>query len=239
LPDRHPQSNRERHSAEAPAAGRGLRHSAALAPAAEYGGPDRRRALHLRHARGALVLSRHAGRDRHRPGGRPLRGARRAARCDAARSAGARSAARAPAAGREPASRARARAPGHGVILCGCSANGDMGARAASLPCCAAMQNAAGEEPRVITDTVPVAAVRCDREWRYIWVSPTYARWVARPPKQILGLRVGDVIGAPAMREIEPIVARVLAGEPVQFERLSELPGLGRHWIKWAYTPTF
>jgi len=101
------------------------------------------------------------------------------------------------------------------------------------------MQNAAGEEPRVVTDTVPVAAVRCDRESRYVWVNPTYARWVARQPKQILGLRVGDVIGAHAMREIEPFVARVLAGDPVQFERLAELPGLGRHWIKWAYTPTF
>jgi len=101
------------------------------------------------------------------------------------------------------------------------------------------MQNATGEESRVVTDTVPVAAVRCDREGRFVWVSPTYARWVARQPKQLQGLRIADVIGAHAMREIEPFVARVLAGEPVQYERLMELPGLGRHWIKWAYTPTF
>jgi two-component system CheB/CheR fusion protein len=101
------------------------------------------------------------------------------------------------------------------------------------------MENTPGEEPRVVTDTVPVAAVRCDRDGRYVWVNPTYARWVARPAKQILGLRIGEVIGARAMREIEPFVARVLAGEPVQYERLAELPGLGRHWIKWAYTPTF
>ncbi|HYY62298.1 MAG TPA: PAS domain-containing sensor histidine kinase, partial [Burkholderiales bacterium] len=101
------------------------------------------------------------------------------------------------------------------------------------------MQHTSGEEPRVVTDTVPVAAVRCDRDGRYLWVNPTYAKWVSRPPQQIVGLRVSDVIGARAMREIEPFVARVLAGEPVQYERLVELPGLGRHWIKWAYTPTF
>src|SRR3954469_9867689 len=114
-----------------------------------------------------------------------------------------------------------------------------MVARAASLPCRTAMQNSLGEEPRVVTDTVPVAAVRCDRDGRYLWVSPTYARWVSRPAKQLLGLQISDVIGARAMHEIEPFVARVLAGAPVQYERLVELPGLGRHWIKWAYTPTF
>lgn len=101
------------------------------------------------------------------------------------------------------------------------------------------METTPGEEPRVVTDTVAVAAVRCDRDGRYLWVSPTYAKWVARPAKQIVGLRIGEVIGARAMREIEPFVARVLAGEPVQYERLAELPGLGRHWVKWAYTPTF
>jgi PAS domain S-box-containing protein len=111
--------------------------------------------------------------------------------------------------------------------------------RAASLPCGSAMQKTPGEEPRVVTDTVPVAAVRCDRDGRYLWVNPTYARWVARPAKQIVGLHIRDIIGARAMREIEPFVERVLAGEPVQYERLAELPGLGRHWIKWAYTPTY
>src|ERR1051325_1248807 len=115
-----------------------------------------------------------------------------------------------------------------------------MGARAGSLPCGSAMQNTPGEEPpRVVTDTVPVAAVRCDRDGRYLWVNATYARWVSRPAKQLVGLRIGEVIGARAVREIEPFVARVLAGEPVQYERLVELPGLGRHGIKWASTPTF
>ena len=111
--------------------------------------------------------------------------------------------------------------------------------RGASLPCGSAMDNKAGEEPRVVTDTMPVAAVRCDREGRFQWVNPTYARWAARAPKQLVGRHISEVIGGRAMAEIQPFVDRILAGEPVQYERVADLPGLGRRWIKWAYTPTF
>src|SRR3954469_18366165 len=93
-------------------------------------------------------------------------------------------------------------------------------------------------ELRVITDTMPVAAVRCARDGRFIWVNQTYAKWAARPAKDIIGLRIVDVMGAAAMREIQPFVDRILENEPVQYERLVELPGLGRRWVKWAYTPT-
>src|SRR3954466_4109589 len=91
---------------------------------------------------------------------------------------------------------------------------------------------------RVMTDTLAVAAVRCDREGRFLWVNPTYARWVARTPEKIVGARIVDIVGARAMAEIQPFVAPVLRGEPVSFERVVELPGLGRRWVKWAYTPT-
>jgi len=94
------------------------------------------------------------------------------------------------------------------------------------------------EAARVMTDTLAVAAVRCDREGRFLWVNPTYARWVARTPEKIVGARIVDIVGARAMAEIQPFVAPVLRGEPVSFERVVELPGLGRRWVKWAYTPT-
>ena len=97
----------------------------------------------------------------------------------------------------------------------------------------------AEKELRVITDTMPVAAVRCDREGRFLWVNPTYAKWAARPARDIVGLRIIDIAGARAMREIRPFIDRILAGEQVAYERLVELSGLGRRWVKWAYTPTF
>ena len=92
---------------------------------------------------------------------------------------------------------------------------------------------------RVITDTVPVAAVRCDRAGRFTWVNATYAKWAGRREKDIIGLRIVDVMGAQAMREIQPFVERIVQGESLQYERFVELPGLGRRWVKWAYTPTF
>ena len=77
----------KRHGADAPAARRGLRHPAALPGAAAAGPAHRRRPLHLRHPRGAFVVSRDADRDGHRPGGRasarrwPRAPARRCATC--------------------------------------------------------------------------------------------------------------------------------------------------------------
>jgi PAS domain S-box-containing protein len=97
-----------------------------------------------------------------------------------------------------------------------------------------------GEQERhVVTDTSPVAAVRCDREGRFLWVSGTFAKWAARPVHQVVGLHIVDIAGSRAMREVQPFIDRVLAGEPVSYERIVELPGLGRRWVKWAYTPTF
>jgi len=95
------------------------------------------------------------------------------------------------------------------------------------------------QEPHVVTDTSPVAAVRCDRESRFLWVSPTFAKWAGRPTREVIGRRISDIVGSRAMREIQPFIDRVLAGEPVSYERVVELPGLGRRWVKWAYTPTY
>jgi len=99
-------------------------------------------------------------------------------------------------------------------------------------------KNPGEEAVRVIADTMPVAAVRCDREGRFLWVNQTYARWAGRPARELVGLRIIDVAGSRAMSEIQPFIDKVLAGEPIAYERVVELPGLGRHWVKWAYTPT-
>ena len=93
-------------------------------------------------------------------------------------------------------------------------------------------------DARVTTDTLAVAAVRCDREGRFLWVNPTYARWAARPTDKVVGARIVDIVGSRAMAEIQPFIDRVLRSEPVAYERLVELPGFGRRWVKWAYTPT-
>jgi two-component system CheB/CheR fusion protein len=92
-------------------------------------------------------------------------------------------------------------------------------------------------ELRIVTDAMPAAAVRCARDHTFLWVSPLYARWMARAPSQIVGRKLGEVIGAEAMREIEPHIERVLKGERVQYERLACFPGLGARWVSWGYVP--
>ena len=93
------------------------------------------------------------------------------------------------------------------------------------------------DELKIVTDALPAAAVRCARDQTFLWVNPCYAGWVARPIAQIIGRRLAEVIGREAMREIEPYIERVLAGEQVQYERLAKFPGLGERWVNWTYQP--
>jgi two-component system CheB/CheR fusion protein len=101
------------------------------------------------------------------------------------------------------------------------------------------MKNNAGtDDARIVTDTLEVATTRVRRDRRFLWVSPAYARWAGRPAAQLVGRDMREVLGERVMRSLEPFVARVLAGEQVQFERVVDLPGLRRRWINWVYTPT-
>jgi PAS domain-containing protein len=78
---------------------------------------------------------------------------------------------------------------------------------------------------RIVTDSMPVGATRCSPDRRFLWVNPTYAKWAGRDAQDLVGRPMADVLGAHGMREIEPFIQRVLAGEQVQFERFVELPG--------------
>ena len=99
--------------------------------------------------------------------------------------------------------------------------------------------NAPGvEELRLVAETMPAAAAHCSRERRFVWVNPTFARWLARRPEDIVGRTLDEVLGVRNAREIEPHVARVLAGEQVRYERLVDLPGLRGRWVSTVFTPT-
>jgi len=95
----------------------------------------------------------------------------------------------------------------------------------------------AQEQLQLITDTMSAAVARTGNDLRFMWMNPVYARWVGRPAKQAVGEPIAEVLGQAQMREIAPYVARVLKGETVQFERLADLPGLGRRWISVTYSP--
>ena len=93
------------------------------------------------------------------------------------------------------------------------------------------------DELKIVTDSMPAAAVRCARDHTVLWANAGDAGWVARPVSQIIGRKLVDVIGLQAMGEIEPYIERVLRGEQVQYERLASFPGLGERWLNWQYKP--
>ena len=97
----------------------------------------------------------------------------------------------------------------------------------------------AQERLRVVMDTVPAAIVWIDLDLRFRWANANYARWFGIAQDRIAGMSIGQLVGAEGMAAIKPYIERVLRGEPVDYERLAELPGLGRRWISSVYAPTY
>ena len=95
------------------------------------------------------------------------------------------------------------------------------------------------KELRLVLDALPAAALRCDRDGRYLWVNPLYARWVGRSPEELIGRTIAEVLGEAGARELEPYLERVRKGEELQYERLAAYPGVGPRWISATLTPTF
>jgi PAS domain S-box-containing protein len=92
---------------------------------------------------------------------------------------------------------------------------------------------------RLVLDAMPAAALRCDRDGRYLWVNPHYARWIGRPPEAIVGRTIAEVLGKQGARELEPFLDRVRTGEELRYERLANYPGVGLRWISATLTPTY
>ncbi|CAN93222.1 two-component hybrid sensor and regulator [Sorangium cellulosum So ce56] len=98
---------------------------------------------------------------------------------------------------------------------------------------------AALEQLRMVTDRMAAAVTYCSRDLRYLWVSPEYAAWIARPAAEIVGQRIVEVLGPQAYDDLEPYFERVLQGERVEYEERCLVRGLGLRWIKAIYVPTY
>src|SRR5439155_3578821 len=83
----------------------------------------------------------------------------------------------------------------------------------------------AREQLQLITDTMSAAVTRCSRDLRYVWVSRRYADWLGRPPEEIAGRPIVDVIGPDGFAAIRPHIDRVLAGEQVEYEQEVDFRG--------------
>jgi len=96
----------------------------------------------------------------------------------------------------------------------------------------------ANEQLRVVTDNMAVAVTRCDRDFRYLWVSRGFAAWMGRAVDEIVGRTIPEVMGVVAFETVRPHITQVLSGEPVDFETQVPYRDLGARWIRAGYVPT-
>lgn len=91
----------------------------------------------------------------------------------------------------------------------------------------------------LVTKQMAAAATRCSREFRYLWVNKAYADWLQRPPDEVIGRPIVEVLGKEAFDALTPHFERVLRGENVQYEQETDFQGIGKRWASATYTPTF
>jgi PAS domain S-box-containing protein len=95
------------------------------------------------------------------------------------------------------------------------------------------------EQLQVVTDNMAAAVTRCSRDLRYEWVSRGYAAWLGRPPEEIAGRSIVDVIGMEGFETIRPYMEEALAGRKVEYTSQVNFIGPGKRWIHVVYVPTW
>jgi PAS domain S-box-containing protein len=94
------------------------------------------------------------------------------------------------------------------------------------------------QQLQIVTDSMAAPVTRCSRDLRYVWVSKAVAAWICRPPEQIVGRPIRDILGPEAFEQLLPHFQQVLSGERVEYEAEVNYRGIGRRWIHAVYTPT-
>jgi PAS domain S-box-containing protein len=94
------------------------------------------------------------------------------------------------------------------------------------------------EQLQIVTDSMAAPVTRCSRDFRYLWVSKTYADWINRPASEIVGRSILDVIGRQAFTRLRPHFEKVLSGQVVRYEDRIQYRGIGERWISAVYSPT-
>jgi PAS domain S-box-containing protein len=95
----------------------------------------------------------------------------------------------------------------------------------------------AREQLQLVADTTPAFIARLDRDRRVVWANKSYAARFGKTPDELVGSRLVDLVGEAGFAVIDPLVARVLAGESLQVNL--EIPyASGPRWVHMAAAPT-
>ena len=101
----------------------------------------------------------------------------------------------------------------------------------------AAALDAAREHLQVVADSMAAGVALCSRDLRYIWVNREYAQWFGLQPGDFAGRPMVEILGRENLAHIRPYIERVLAGENVQYERLTHYKTRGERWVRGLYSP--
>lgn len=93
------------------------------------------------------------------------------------------------------------------------------------------------ERLRLVSDNARVGMVMVDREYRYIYANPTYAKIMGLPSSPLAGQRVPDVLPALFEDQIRPRLDRAFRGERVTYE-LHRPTERETHYYIVRYEPT-
>jgi diguanylate cyclase (GGDEF)-like protein/PAS domain S-box-containing protein len=92
-------------------------------------------------------------------------------------------------------------------------------------------------ELRRIMDNVPARVAYIDRDYRCRFVNRRIAEWLGRGQAEFAGRPILEIAGPARYAELEPLFARVLAGELVAEERPLPQPNGGERWESIHYAP--
>ncbi|HEX6318052.1 MAG TPA: PAS domain-containing protein [Burkholderiales bacterium] len=96
---------------------------------------------------------------------------------------------------------------------------------------------AAREQLQLIADSMSAAVALCSRDLRFVWVNRHFADWLGMQPAQLAGRPMLDIVGEDNLAAMRPYIARVLAGEQVQYERFVRYPVFGERWVRTSFSP--
>lgn len=83
---------------------------------------------------------------------------------------------------------------------------------------------------QLITDSMPALIAHLGPDHRYRFANNAYEAWHGRPPAELIGLQVSDVVGAGLFDAALPHLQQVLQGQRVSFElELQRADGSPRH----------
>jgi PAS domain S-box-containing protein len=95
----------------------------------------------------------------------------------------------------------------------------------------------AGEaQLRIITDTVPALISYIAPDERYLFNNEAYCHWFGRPPADLRGALLRDVLGA-SYDTFQPRVREALSGQTVTFEATVAHRALGQRVVRVTYAP--